>query len=622
MQMCCTGKGAETLNRKLTVPWWHSIKFRLLAFGIIMSILPLTTLGYFNVRAARSNLEETIGRQMTIGVQRLAADLESLIGSELATVATLAKVAGPRLMTEDRTRQEGMLYSLLKEAPSLEEVSLVDVTGQEIARASRRQVVGKDYRNLAHRTCVAQLKAGQDDWYRTFLDIYNQVRLEKPVIIRQKETGEITGGFIVEMSLRGVMNELTKRQPEHQGRIFVVNQQGQLVGHEDFSQVLAQTDVRPSVAVKEFLEGKSGLGVGATRYLGYDGQEVLGVWAPVSSLGWAVVQEIPLKQAFAPVNLLAGQLAMGGVALVLVATSLSIFFGIGFSRSLQRLELGVEEIRKGNLEKPIPIQGNNELSRLGEIINRMGAELHERRQQEQSLWQAEKLSSLGLLASGVAHEVNNPLGIMLAHAQDLQERMKEEDCRELISSGELAEYLDTIVRQTKRCKAITGSLLDFAGHRQREDSKTAVQDDLEATLKLLDFRLRRQGIKLELSLAPALPRAAVPKGETQQVFLNILTNAMDAMPQGGRLLIRGEEEAAHLVFSVTDEGPGIPEGELRKVFDPFYTTKEPGKGTGLGLPISFSIMQRLGGRIELVSSGQGTTVKLYFPINEEEKHAT
>lgn len=614
---------------RLSVPWWQSIRFRLLAFGIIMSILPLTTLGYFNVKAARSNLEETIGRQMTVGVQRLAADLETLIGSELATVATLAQVAGPQLLTEDRNRQEGMLYALLKEAPSLEDISLVDVKGREIARASRRQVVGTHYRNLEYRKCVEQLKNGADDWYRTFLDPYHQVRLEKPVSIRRQDTGQIIGGFIVEMSLRGVMNELTKRQPEQQGRIFVVNPQGQLVGHEDFSHVLAQTDVRPSQTVKDFLEGAPGgtpgipgLGAGAQRYLGYDGQEVLGVWAPVSSLGWAVVQEVPLKEAFAPVNLLAGQLALGGLVLVLAATSISIFFGVGFSRSLQTLEAGVDEIRKGNLNRPIPVKGNNELSRLGDTINRMGAELHERRQQEQSLWQAEKLSSLGLLASGIAHEVNNPLGIMLAHAQDLQERIKEEDCRDLMASGELEDYLDIIVRQTKRCKEITGSLLHFAGYRQGKESKTAVQEALAAALKLLDFRLRKQDIQLQMALDPDLPPVFVEKGEPQQVFLNILTNAMDAMPQGGKLTVNGYREGSYLVVAVADEGPGIDPEALRKVFDPFYTTKEPGRGTGLGLPISYSIMQRLGGRIELESSRQGTTVRLYYPIIEGGQHGT
>lgn len=607
------------MTRKSMVSWWHSIKFRLLAFGVIMSIFPLTILGYSNVQTARRNLENTISQQMEIGVQRLAADLESLIGSELATVATLAKVLEPWLVSGSRDLQEGMLYTLLKESPAIEDISLVDHRGREIARASRRQVVGREYRDLSRQEAVQQLLAGNEHWSCTFLDSYGQVRLEKPVPIRQKETGTVLGGLVVEMSLRGVMNELTKRQPRQQGRIFVVNQHGQLVGHEDFSQVLAQRDVRPSLAVKEFLEGKPSPGENkVNRYLGYDGEEVLGVWAPVDSLGWAVVQEVQLEQAFRPVNQLAGRLAWWGLSLVVVVTSLSIFFGVRFSRSLERVERGVEEIRKGNLHYPIPIEGRDELSRLAETVNRMREELLLRRQQEEALWQAEKLSSLGLLASGVAHEVNNPLGIMLAHAQDLQERIKEGESQELIDSGELEEYLDTIVRQTKRCKEITSNLLNFAGYRQGGSAKVELREALEGTLKLLEFRMRKQGIRLELSLPGNLPKLMVQKGEPQQVFLNILTNAMDAMPAGGRLLITGSVEGQELVFAVTDEGEGIREEDLRIIFDPFYTTKEPGKGTGLGLPISYSIMQRLGGKIQVDSVlGKGTTVRLHFPLHKE-----
>lgn len=606
------------MSRRAVFSWWHSIKFRLLAFGIMMSIVPLTALGYFSVQAARQNLEQAISQQMEINVRRLAADLESLIGGELATVATLAKVMEPGWVSGSRPQQEGMLYTLLKEAPFLEDIALVDHRGREIARASRRQVVGNEYRDLRGRETVQQLLAGREDWSRTFIDNHGQVRLEKPIPIRRRETGAVLGGFVVEMSLRGVMQELTKKQPEQQGRIFVVNQRGQLVGHEDFSQVLAQRDVRPSRAVKEFLTGETPpAGSRVRRYLGYDGREVLGVWAPVPSLGWAVVQEVEVAQALQPVHRLVGRLAVGGLALVAAVTSLSIFFGVRFSRSLEKLEKGVEEIGQGRLHHPVPVEGKDELSRLAETINRMREELLLRRQQEEALWQAEKLSSLGLLASGVAHEVNNPLGIMLAHAQDLQERLPEEG-QALVESGELQEYLDIIVRQTKRCKEITGNLLNFAGYRQGNGARVELGEALAGTLKLLEFRLRKQGIRLELSLPEDMPRLAVPKGETQQVFLNILTNAMDAMPHGGKLSIAGAVAGRELVLALADEGVGMKPEELRRMFDPFYTTKAPGQGTGLGLPISYSIMQRLGGKIRVESTfGQGTTVYLHFPLPGE-----
>lgn len=585
-----------------------------------MSIVPLTTLGYFNVQTAKHNLEGSIGQQMNLGAKRLGADLELLIGRKMDNIATFSGVAGARLLKEEHNVQEGILYTMLKEIPSLEEVSLINGKGQIIAGASRRQVIDKDSNQIDQTKEIEQQKIGQLEKGTTFLDLDGQVRLKKLIPIKQIEKGENVGGFLIEMSLREVMSELTKRQLANEGRIFVINQEGQLIAHEDFSQVLRQANVETILPIQEFLSNSSTLENGkALRYFSYDQTEVLGAWARVPYLDWAVIQEVPIKTAFAPINILIGQVALGGLGLILLATSISIFFGVGFGRSLKTLEEGVEEISKGNLEKPLSIEGKNELFLLGETINRMRQELLLKRQQEEILWQAEKLSSLGLLASGIAHEVNNPLGVMLAHAQDLQERLEEESPEDLLAQGEVQDYLDIIIKQTKRCKEITGGLLDYAGHTKKTITKVNLQKELTATLRLLDYPLKKQGIEVEISLPENLPFLTAGQGELQQILLNIFTNAVDAMPYGGKIKVTGSINNEKLIIKVEDQGQGIKKEELRKIFEPFYTTKETGKGTGLGLPISISIMERLGGKLELESSSEGTIVYLTFPLREGEQ---
>lgn len=592
-----------------------SFKFKLILLIIIISIIPLSILGYFNVDVVRGNLENRIYSQMQITAQRLAADQKTIIGGQIEKITSLARIYGGRLLDSQHMEQEGVLYSLLKEAPYLEEIYLVNREGQEVARASRRLVVGSNLRNLKEDKAFRELIRGNTQWSNTFLDQYGQVRLKKVIPIYSQLSGEIRGGMIIEISLRRVVEQLAQRQLGQQGRIFVVDGKGKLIGHQDFSQVLKQVDVRGSLSVRKFIEDKSGIVSTANRYVSYDGQEVLGVFAPISGLDWAVIQEIPVKIALASVNLLIRKLMVAGIVLVFLAIIVSIFFGIRFSSSLRSLEQGVLQIRNGNLDYEVKVKGRDEFSQLAQTLNDMRLELRIRRQQEEAMRQAEKLSSLGLLASGVAHELNNPLGVVSAYAEDLLDRLEEEEIDQLVKKGELNEYLQVIIKQAKRCKEIISNLLNFARHSKGENEKIDLQQVVGNTLKLVKYRIKKEKIVTEINIEKNLPAINANTGEIQQVLLNIITNALDALPTGGWLNIVAFKSKENICLQIEDNGQGINAQDLPKIFDPFFTTKEPGKGTGLGLSICYGIMQKLGGKIEVESHpGEGTSVTLYFPL--------
>ena len=229
---------------------------------------------------------------------------------------------------------------------------------------------------------------------------------------------------------------------------------------------------------------------------------------------------------------------------------------------------------------------------------------------------SEKMASLGNLAAGVAHEINNPTGVLLMKLKFLLSIADSERLsRKTVSS------LDVAVQQIDRIARITESLLSFS----RQDQGTPVEIDLNKTIEtaliLSELALSSQKIELSVSLDPDLPKVLADPTDLEQVVINLLSNAVDAMPGGGRLevaTLSDSSAGSQVVFTVIDSGNGIPEEHMSRIFDPFFTTKEVGKGTGLGLSVSFGIIEKLGGHIGVESnSGAGTSFTILLPIDEE-----
>ncbi len=234
---------------------------------------------------------------------------------------------------------------------------------------------------------------------------------------------------------------------------------------------------------------------------------------------------------------------------------------------------------------------------------------------EQQVMHSEKLAALGRLAAGVAHEIGNPLTSISTFAQLLREMAQDEFTQ---------NSLDIINNHIQRITEIVRSMSTFA----RADSLTIrevhLNDVLNATLDLmrLDKRMK-SSVEISVALDPEVPKVLIDEGQISQVFINIIINALDAMPDGGRLQVttrrnRDESGACIATVSISDTGVGIPSSELEKIFDPFYTTKDPGKGTGLGLSLSYDIVKRFKGDIHVRSEvGKGTVFTIQLPVERE-----
>lgn len=226
---------------------------------------------------------------------------------------------------------------------------------------------------------------------------------------------------------------------------------------------------------------------------------------------------------------------------------------------------------------------------------------------EETLQQSEKLSSIGLLAAGVAHEVNTPLTGVSSYTQMLLGMIPETDPKHAL--------LQKMQRQTDRATNIVGNLLNFSRAGNSEEfGEIDLNKLLNDTLQLLETQLRKSNIEIVKDYAAAPPMISASGGKLQQVFTNLILNARDAMFNGGTITLRTEVETNGVVVEVSDTGEGIPPENLKKVFDPFFTTKEVGTGTGLGLAVSYGIVQEHSGTIEAKSTpGDGATFRLVFP---------
>jgi two-component system NtrC family sensor kinase len=324
-------------------------------------------------------------------------------------------------------------------------------------------------------------------------------------------------------------------------------------------------------------------------------------------------------------------LAFAVVLFLGISVTIGIFVRRSVSRPVRALVDETKRIASGDLENALKIESKSEIGELANSFNQMTKDLakaqeelkewskvlekrvEERTQElkktQEQLIQSEKLASLGKLAAGIAHEINNPLTGILTYSSLLLKENKD--------NLQIKEDLEVIVNETTRCRKIVKGLLEFA--RQTEPSKAPadINKVVEETLSLLETQALFQNIKIEKRLKKGLPDVMMDTDQIKQVFMNIIINAAEAMSQGGTLTIQSDSDPQKKFAKVCfiDTGPGIPEENLSKIFDPFFTTKRSGKGTGLGLSVSYGIIQRHDGFLEVKSQlGKGSTFTVKLPL--------
>jgi two-component system NtrC family sensor kinase len=283
------------------------------------------------------------------------------------------------------------------------------------------------------------------------------------------------------------------------------------------------------------------------------------------------------------------------------------------SRPVRRLTEAAVEVAGGAYGSLVAIESNDEMGLLAasfnEMSRKMAADIEHLRELNEHLIRTEKLAAAGTLAAGVAHEVNNPLASISSLIQILQTRHN--------TDTETSEMLRLISEQIARISQVLRDMMDFARTRQPERVPLDINQILEASLRLASFDKSFQSLRLTTRLDASAPVIHADRDQLQQVFLNLLLNARDAMPEGGELSVETHYDALaeEITVEIRDAGTGIAPEHSKHIFDPFFTTKPAGTGTGLGLAVCYGIITAHGGRIEVIpNDGRGTCVRVALPV--------
>jgi len=315
--------------------------------------------------------------------------------------------------------------------------------------------------------------------------------------------------------------------------------------------------------------------------------------------------------------------AVVAAAAVLIVALFGWKLADAVSRPIGALARASSAIAQGDYSQQLPVKSSDEIGSLTRSFNIMSKSLKEnddllKERTRLQLTHSERLAALGRLAAGVAHEINNPLTGVLTFAHILH--------RDAPEDSQQKEDLQTIIEATDRCKTIVQGLLRFSRHNEPQRTLTDLNDILRRALNLTQNQATISQASIVEEMDLNLPQLVIDPNQIQEVAVNVIVNAIDAMPNGGNLTVRTRSVSENGVewaeLEISDTGSGIPQENLDRIFDPFFTTKKSGKGTGLGLAVSYGIVMEHGGEMNVSSEiGRGTIITVRLPITpKDESH--
>ena len=310
--------------------------------------------------------------------------------------------------------------------------------------------------------------------------------------------------------------------------------------------------------------------------------------------------------------------AIVSIAGMIVALIVASVLSTGIVRPVRNMAEASRDLAQGHMDARVEVnpKAAGELVELAETFNFMAQSIAERDERLQEtarkITESKKLATLGQLAAGIAHEINNPLGGIVMYSHMLKEDLVKAENRENVNK---------IAREADRCKAIVKGLLDFARQTKPERTESNINHVVNEVIALLEQQSIFHNISIVKDLSPSIPLVEVDVGQMQEVFMNLVLNAAQAMDGSGTLtaITRLIRDATVVEIEIRDTGPGIASDKIDKIFEPFYTTKEIGRGTGLGLSIVYGIVERHHGSIQVESEvGKGTSFFVRLPVPEIE----
>ena len=395
---------------------------------------------------------------------------------------------------------------------------------------------------------------------------------------------------------------------------FILEPDGSFLAHKDPKQVVARGSMGwvPDTAA---LPKQSNLA--ATFEYVIDGVEMIGGFTRLETGDLIVAAQIPKAAAFLSAKQLFSNLIVTSFIILLAAATISLIWSYRITRPLVSLTRAAQNIGRGEFEIQLKPTSRDEIGSLTQSVNQMAHELGEREkaleEAQAALIQSEKMSAFGQLSAGIAHEVKNPLAGILGYTQLSLKKMEDDPA--------IYKNLKIIEQETRRCNSIIENLMKFARQDKPELKPLAINDVIEDSLVLVDHQMGISQVQLEKNLADDLPSVKGDANQLIQVLMNLMINAQQAMDgkMGTIAITSGSPNAGVVEVRIADTGPGMPEETSKRIFEPFFTTKASGKGTGLGLAVTYGIIKDHGGNIRVESDlGDGATFIITLPVTSSD----
>lgn len=394
--------------------------------------------------------------------------------------------------------------------------------------------------------------------------------------------------------------------------VAVLDENNRVISHNDFSHYGEMIDtpfIRRVVQINEVMINRAG-----TQE---DGHPMLEFAAPLSIGGkrWGVLMfAVSLAEIEHESRRMIGQIAGVLAIALIVGLGLIILLNRKFISPITTMAKTMQEIDSELPECRIEVSGNNELAMLGRNFNSMIDRIRESnlamKQAHEKLLQSEKLATLGILSSSVAHRINNPLGGLQNCIAMLKKRGGDPEFRK--------NYLDLMQEGVESIEQTVKQLLWSAGKRRGEELRANIADILASVMRFVDYRIKKSEITFNGDVPEGL-FAPVPPHDLNQILVNLLINAIQAMPEGGTLTVSAMNMNEEVIITVSDTGEGVKPSDIDRIFDLFYTSKQPDEGTGLGLWMTYELVKKHNGEISVNSdTGKGATFTVRFPEHPEE----
>lgn len=565
-----------------------------------MVVVIIATSGVLVVRHSYKALRLQKQQDELVMAKNIAVQVEEALTKARKAVEALARM--PTIQNMDPDRQVDALTIVTQTTELIDGIVITDPSGRIKAidaEINTERIMPKAGSSSSYRNFAKSISRSRSSMIsEVYLSKSNEVcvAINAPIYSDGGFVGMVSGGILLRNHSMGGIDNI---RIGNTGYAYVVDASGDLILHPQREKTLEDYSTNP--AVKEFLATKKS---GVIEFENQEGIGVVAAFAPIEETGWGVVVRQPGSESYAFADHIHLTLWIFLGVGVLLSLGLGFFLAQRFLKPVSALADAVKKVTEGDLDVAIQPKSRDEVGQLARGFNKMTESLRKHIQQvlesQVHLARSEKLASVGQLAAGLAHEINNPINIISGFSELLLKKLPADHPQR--------SYVEEIDREINRCQKLVQNLLRFSRQPELKSKPCDLNKITEEVLFLLKDKSVQQGINVEYIADKELPSVQGDQDELKQVVLNIALNACQAMPSGGKLRVETKDAATngHIAIRVSDTGPGIPDDDRNQIFSPFFTTKE--QGTGLGLAVSYAIVERHGGKIEVDCPKEGGSV--------------